>query len=59
MVHETDLSHLLELIGEVSYEEQIKDNGLDEDIEFELILDSYDCFSTGEVTIELIFWYNC
>ena len=52
VVRESELGHLLELIGEVSYQEQMID---DEDGGFELILDSYDCFSTGEVTIELVF----
>ncbi|KAI5969534.1 RMS1 [Candida margitis] len=55
LVHETDLSQLLEIVGEITFQEQMKDNSLDDDEVTELILDSYDCFKTGEVTIELIF----
>ncbi|KAI5956444.1 RKM4 [Candida jiufengensis] len=53
-VSEDDLNLLFEILGEISYEERIEE---DEDTNegVELIIDSYDCFKSGEVIIELIF----
>lgn len=46
---------LLEFINKLQIKKSIEQDGLDEDETEELILDSYDCFNSGDVIIELIF----
>ncbi|EDK45626.1 hypothetical protein LELG_03805 [Lodderomyces elongisporus NRRL YB-4239] len=52
-VEEDDLESLLRLIAEISLQEQSDEQS--EDGVFEVVIDSYDCFRSGEVIVELIF----
>ncbi|CAK9441778.1 uncharacterized protein LODBEIA_P56460 [Lodderomyces beijingensis] len=52
-VDEDKLDSLLDLIGEISNQEQMDEHS--EDGTFELVIESYDCFKSGEVIVELIF----
>ncbi|KAF6059837.1 SET domain family protein [Candida albicans] len=46
---------LLQLINQLQIKKSIEQDGLEEDEAEELILDSYDCFNSGDVIIELVF----